>query len=791
MPFQDKIRNPDCELCPLHENAEHVCLMGDGKRKSEVMVVGEAPGYREDEEHRAFIGAAGQLLNKMLRDHAGLHRRDCYITNVAKCRPPENRTPTRKEIKVCVENYLLQEIEQVRPKWVLVLGNAALQGVIGKSGITKHRGTRFEFPDFTVMASFHPAAVLRNPRYGSELQVDLERFGKMVRGEAGGPTTKVRIIRNWKQLNWLRRRLEKVDRFSYDIETNSLQEYREDSRIVSIAFTWKEGEAAVVPLHHKESPFKYIDRVLYFLAPVFKGDNVKRAAHNGKFDARWLERFGAPVDQSFDTMLAAHMLDENRAKGLKPLSQLYLGADAYDLGDELKDAASVPLRRLAAYNGKDTDYTFQLAHKFRDELREEPRIARVFKHLMMPASNALVAIERRGMQVDANRWVERTAKAKENRTRLEEYMKKQYIKKSKRDSINFNSPIQLGKWLFGDLDLPIIEETAKGNASTKESVLLQLAREHKVAAILLKWRKWNKYLNTYLEPWMRWADTEHRIHPTYKLFGTVTGRLSCTDPNLQQVPRESFIRGILGARKGYVFVEADYSQIELRIAAMLAHEKRMLRMFAEGADIHLNTAVEVTGKTPKEIEKEERKQAKAVNFGFLYGMYPEKFVTYARDNYGVDITLAEAEAFRRKFFETYPALIAWHDRQKRLAHRYKRVSSPIGRVRHLPDIDSRDKGVMMEAERQAINSPVQSLASDFTLLAMILLSQRGYLILGLVHDALLFEVEEDKLDTQLPIIKETMENLPLLELFELDVTVPIEVELKVGSHWSEGEVWGE
>jgi len=789
MAFQDKIRNANCKLCPLHAEAEHVCLMGDGKRKAEIMIVGEAPGAREDESHRAFVGQAGKLLNQMLREHAGINRSECYITNVAKCRPPENRTPTRTEIKTCVEAYLLAEIEKVAPKWVLVLGNAALQGVIGKSGITKHRGTRFEFPDFTVMASFHPAAVLRNPRYGSELQADLERFGKLVRGESGAPTTKVRIVRTASQLRWLAKKLRTVKAFSYDIETTSLQDYRPDSQIVSIAFTWTEGESAFVPIYHGQTPWKEPQKVLEFLAPVLAESPASKAAHNGKFDARWLSTFGAPVTQTFDTMLAAHMLDENRAKGLKPLSQLFLGADAYDLGDELKDAASVPLRRLASYNAKDTDYTFRLAKVFAKELRGEPRIARVFKHLMMPASNALVDIERRGMQIDWERWIDRNAAAKAKRKYLEDHMKNQYVKKSKREKINFNSPIQVAEWLFGDMDLDIIEETKTGNPSTKESVLLQLAKEHRVAEVLLKWRKWNKYLNTYLEPWMKWADEDRAIHPTYKLFGTVTGRLSCTDPNLQQVPREPFIRGILGARPGHVFVEADYSQIELRIAAMLAHEKRMLRMFAEGKDMHLNTAVDVTGKAPDQIEKEERKKAKAVNFGFLYGMFPEKFVIYARDNYGVDVTLAEAEAFRRKFFEAYPALLQWHDRQKRLAHRYKRVSSPIGRVRHLPDIDSSTPTVRMEAERQAINSPVQSLASDFTLLAMILLAEMGFLILGLVHDALLFEIPEDEVDVRLPIIKEVMENLPLQELFELDVTVPIEVELKVGSHWSEGEVW--
>lgn len=789
MSWKDKIADPDCTLCELHDSANNVCLMGAGSKSSEIMIVGEAPGYQEDEEGEPFIGAAGQLLNKLLDEFGKIDRDECYITNVAKCRPPQNRTPTRKEIKICVEEYLIKEIDRVEPRWVLALGNAALQGVLGKSGITKHRGTRYEFPDFTVMASFHPAAVLRNPRYGTELAADLERFGKLTRGEDGTPTTKVRMIRTAAQMKWLLRKLNSVKAFAYDIETNGLQEYRSDSKIVSIAFTWNAGESVFIPIHHKQTPWKNPQQVLDALVSVMKDSPAKKIAHNGKFDARWLAQFGVEVTQTFDTMLAAHMLDENRAKGLKPLSQLFLQADAYDLGDELKDAENVSLVKLATYNAKDTDYTFRLYQTFRKELWEEKRVAKVFKHLMIPASNALVPIERRGIQVDWERWLDRNVKTSANIKRLEDHMKEQYVKKSKRGNINFNSPIQVAEWLFGDLDLEILEETKTGNPSTKESVLLQLAREHKVAAILLKYRKWKKYSTTYLGPWAKWADEDMRIHPTYKLFGTVTGRLSCTDPNLQQVPREPFIRGILGARKGYVFVEADYSQIELRIAAMLAHEKRMLRMFAQGADIHMNTAVEMTGKTPDTVEKEERKKAKAVNFGFLYSMGAEKFVTYARDNYGVDITLPEAEAFREKFFASYPALRPWHERQKRLAHRYKRVHSAIGRVRHLPDIDSRDKGVRGEAERQAINSPVQSLASDFTLLAMILLSQLGLSILGLVHDALLFEMHEDEVEKTLPIIKQTMENLPLQELFELDVTVPIEVELKVGTHWSEGEVW--
>lgn len=793
---RNKIRDPECDLCPLNAGAEHVCLMGSGPTKTKIMIVGEAPGKREDDEHRAFTGKAGELLDEMLMEHAGIDRDDCYVTNVCKCRPPKNRTPEPKEIKICVEEYFVQELVMIEPDFILTLGNPALKGVLKKSGITKHRGTKYEKEGYVVLPTFHPAAALRNPRYFEPLEADLKRFGEMVRGEDTSPKTRVRMVTNAAQLKWLLNRLNEADEFSYDIETNALQEWRPGSKIVSIAFTREPGEATFVPIFHKHTPWKDPQQALDLLAPVCK-QKGRHIAHNGKFDARWMKRFGLPIHQTFDTMLAAHMLDENRLKSLKDLSQVLLGAEAYDLGDEIKDAFNVPLKRLAIYNGKDTDYTHQLYHNFRDQLKEQGRIARVFALLMMPASNALVDVEQAGIQVDWERWQERSAKVESNCEKLEAAMKK-HMPHSKRDDFNFQSHPQIAEWLFKDLELESLEETAGGNPSSKESVLLQLKEQSRAVELLLKHRKWNKYRTTYIGPWAGHVDADYRMHPSYKLFGTVTGRLSCVEPNLQQVPREPFIRSIIGARKGYVLIEADYSQIELRIAAMLAHEDRMLRMFAAGEDLHLNTASETTGKPKTKIEKEERKKAKAVNFGFLYGMFPEKFVKYARDNYEVEVTLAEAEKVRRRFFQSYPKLLAWHDRQRRLAHRYERVSSPLGRVRHLPDIRSGDHGVQLDAERQAINSPVQSTASDLMLVALVELWKRsleGHLdfrVVGSIHDALLNESHEDDVDEVCALIEETMLDMDrIYRMFGARIDVPIEVEIKVSSHWSEpgAEIW--
>lgn len=790
------IRNPNCTLCSLHEYAETVCMIGNGALPSKIMVVGEGPGATEDNEGTPFVGPSGQLLDSMLKDVGIDRHEDCYVTNVVKCRPPDNDTPKRGDVKTCVTAYLGEELTMVQPKFILLLGNSAMQGVVGKSGIMKHRGTVWEAKGAQIFATFHPAAVLRNPRYRGLVLSDLQRFGRLVKGETSDLVTKVKYVMTKKALAELVDLIVHAEHNSYDIETyndhptgSAFQEYRGHySKQVSIAFTFEPGQSYAVPLWHDKSPWKDPAKVERILGLAIAKSKAKNIAHNGKYDAKWMRRKHMPINQTFDTMLAAHMVDENRVKGLKPLSQMLLGADSYDVGDELHDAYHMDLKRLLTYNAKDTDYTLRLYHILRKELLSEPRVAKVFQRLMMPASNALVEIEGAGIQLDMKKWEEHFRKCQHNAEVLRKYML-QYVPKDKRDVFNFASPKQLGVWLFDDLGLEPIEHTKTGAASTKESVLLILAKQHKVPAALLKWRKWTKYMNTYLLPMRDFRDEEDRIHPTYKLFGTVTGRLSCADPNLQQIPRDPFIRGIVGARKGWSLLVADYSQVELRIAAMMSGDDNMLGQFLRGEDIHMLRAMKMTGKPADKVTKEERKAAKPVSFGFLYGMGAPKFVDYARDSYDVDFSPEEAEEVRYQFFQDYPGLLTWHEKQRRLARRYHRVENPIGRVRHLPDINSEDRGVQGESERQAINSPVQSFASDLMLIALLtlhkMMPREEAFIVGTVHDSILCEIRDDMLDYWKPTIKNTMEDMSIVKrMFGTEVTVPIVADIEVGKHWA-------
>jgi DNA polymerase I-like protein with 3'-5' exonuclease and polymerase domains len=320
---------------------------------------------------------------------------------------------------------------------------------------------------------------------------------------------------------------------------------------------------------------------------------------------------------------------------------------------------------------------------------------------------------------------------------------------------------------------------------------------------MLERARWQKICAGFLDAYDELLTDEDRIHTTFKLTGTVTGRLSsgkedaekitAGNPsrgvNLQQVPRDPFIRGLFGAPPGYLFVEADFSQVELRVVGFLSRDKVMMRLYQTGQDIHLATASNVLGIPKSQVTKDDRKKAKAVNFGFVYGMGWRKFIYTAFTKYDLRFTADEAKAVRKAFFDQFRGLLPWHARQRRLAHQYGRVMSPIGRVRRLPDIYSEDQQVQGEAERQAINSPVQSFASDMTMLSMVELQRiftsggMGAEVIGTVHDALLFQVPKSEVRATLPVIKGTMEDLPLEERFEVTLDIPIVADLKVGTHW--------
>lgn len=800
------LRDKKCTLCPLHRSAQSVCLMGDGPVPSRVVLVGEAPGYREDEIKKPFAGKAGQYLDSVLAE-VGLPRQSVYITNAVKCRPPENRTPTKTELKAC-NPYLQRELEILSPEFVVPLGNAALEATLGEKGIMKKRGAIVERNGIKYLPTLHPAAILRNQSWEGMFKADLLKLSRAVAGEETRPQTKVWVVRSSKSLAAFLRKVELVETpIVFDVETwgpgeeGGLRPWQPGGIILTASFTWELGISYVVVLEHPSQDWDIpIDSVYSALNVAFQGK--KMVGHNVKFDMHWMRAKGVKLHAWFDTLLAAHLLDENRPNGLKPLSRTFLGADEYEADIDFRTPHR--LDQLAIYNGKDTDYTLRLYHLFRRQLKERPRLLKLYKRLIMPACNTFVEVERNGFPVDMQRLRERHNEILEKIESIRQELLS-YVPEDERPFANFRSPNFLGRFFFGILDLPVLVITPKsGRPSTAESVLLKLKRKHPAVGLLMELRKWMKYESTYTRNWLARTGSagKPRLFTSYNLSGTVTGRLSS---NMQQVPRDILIRSIIGtsdetnrrrqaknkpARK---FVEADFSQIELRIAAMLSRDPALTSAFNSGGDPHTETAAAVTGKGASVITKEERKMAKAVNFGFLYGMGWKKFRIYADEKYGVKVSDEEAQAYRKAFFNQYRGLLPWHDRQRRLVRNLQHVSSPLGRIRHLPAIVSEDDFLQSQAEREAINAPVQGFASDLTVLSMVLLHsnldrKRGRII-GNVHDAILFEIDEDYVPEAAKIIKTTMENLPLKKLFGYSPTIPIEVEVSVGDHWGEGKVW--
>lgn len=807
-------RNENCRECPLHRSAQSVCVMGDGPVPSRVMLVGEAPGFREDNLGKPFAGKAGEYLDNVLAE-VGLPRETVYITNACRCRPPENRTPTKTEIKTC-NHYLLDEIRAVQPEFVVPLGNAALQATLGEKGIMKKRGALTERDGIKYLPTLHPAAILRNPAWDGMFRADLRTLARAVAGDENKPQTKTWMVKSSKSLRAFLKKLETVDKpIAFDIESwgpgyakkgreakkGGLHVWNPEWILLTCSFTWEPGTSYVVVFEHPEAKWDIpLDSVYSALAVSLEGKRM--VGHNVKFDMSGMLRRKIKLHASFDTLLAAHLLDENRPKGLKPLARTFLGADEYE--EDIDFKTPPPLGPLAIYNGKDTDYTLRLYHVFRTQLRERPRLLRIFKLLTMPACNAFLEIEATGFPVDYKRLIDRHAEILEKIDEVNDQLL-EFVPEELHPNANFRAHTFLGKFFFEILKLPILVITPKsGKPSTAEAVLLKLKSRHPAVGLLMELRKWMKYESTYTRNWLARvrAAKKSRLFTAYNIAGTVTGRLSS---NMQQVPREILIRSIIGyseesnakrrarGKPEKRFVEADFSQVELRIAAMLSRDPALTKAFTTGGDPHYETAASVLGKPQSEITKEERKMAKAVNFGFLYGMGAKKFRKYADEKYGVKVTLEEAIEYRKAFFKKYKALTRWHDRQRRLVRNLEHVSSPIGRVRHLPEINSSDDFLQGQAEREAINAPVQGFASDLTVLSMVLLHEkldgkRGRVI-GNVHDSVLCEIDEDYVPEAAKLIKETMENLPLRRLFGYTPSIPIEVEITVGTHWGEGKVF--
>lgn len=562
----------------------------------------------------------------------------------------------------------------------------------------------------------------------------------------------------------------KYSHATVDIETTGLNRYKD--RITWIGVGLAKGldeplsKMLVYDASNPEDLRKFRNVVRHI-----REEGTRTVFQNGKFDALFIEHvLGMKIPIHEDIMLMGTAFDLVAEHGLKKMAQRYLGVSDWDI--KKKDKLSGDRHTVVPYLKFDLKYTWELFQYFSANM--DGRSTKIYKKLLLPAYRTYRDIERNGLYLD----LEALKGVKKKYNQEEEKLLKDL--KSHHD-INWNSSAQVAHALFDIEGMPVIARTGKGAPSTAADVLKDLSmRGYELPGMLMKYKDAATRNKMFLN---RWAEDCYasRIHPNFNLTNVVSGRTSCNNPNLQQVPRTKDIRGLFCGAPGMILFEADYSQLELRIAAHYANEKTMLKIYQEEGDIHTETAKLFTnGRQPT---KEERNKAKAVNFGFLYGMMARKFVEYALNSYGQVFTLSEATHIRDLFFAKYSRLLPWHREQEELCEMQGGIFNLFGRFRRLPDIYSSNKWERAGAARRAINTPVQGSGSDLLISAVTQINKelKGVAWVGAtVHDSIIGECRVEDKDLVDATIRRIMKHPKVLDDFGVTLRVPLDVDVGWG-----------
>ncbi|MBK2357022.1 DNA polymerase I [Francisella hispaniensis] len=588
------------------------------------------------------------------------------------------------------------------------------------------------------------------------------------------------------QLDDLIAELEKSDSFAFDTETDSLNTY--EANLVGLSFCAKEGRAFYIPLQHRYLGVPQqleLGFVLDKLKPLFADVKKAKVAHNFKFDEKVLSKYAIEINGKVDdTMIMAYVLKSSGKHDMDSLSKEHLGIEpiAYatiaGTGKNQQTLDQIDIEIVAKYAAEDADITFRLFNHFKALLKQDETLYKLYCEIEMPLTIILNQMEKTGVKIDATKLIQQSASLE---TSIKELESKCYNLAGQ--EFNLSSPVQLREILFEKLGLPPVKKTAKGQVSTSEEVLVQLAEDYEIAALIMKYRHLSKLKNTYTDKLPKMLDVNSRVHTSYNQTGTVTGRLSSSDPNLQNIPIKSpegrKIREAFIAEDGYCIVAADYSQIELRIMAHLSKDKNLLKAFNQSLDIHSATAAEVLGIGIDEVSSEQRRKAKAINFGLIYGMSAFGLAKQ------LEIPRAEAQEYIDIYFNRYPSVKEYMTTAKEFAKQNGYVETILGRRLYLPEINSKNVMQRNAAERAAINAPMQGTAADIIKKAMIdvntmILQEYNSEVKMVmqVHDELVFEVKKTKLEEIVAKIKSIMEAA-------VKLSVPLEVNVDAGESWDQ------
>jgi DNA polymerase-1 len=589
------------------------------------------------------------------------------------------------------------------------------------------------------------------------------------------------VIENESELKSFVKQVSGLKEFCFDSETTSINAL--DAELVALSFSWEKSSGFLVHFPESQEETK---EILEILRPLFENPDILKIGQNMKFDIQVLANYGIEVrGPLFDTMIAHYLLEPDMRHNMNLLSETYLSYSPVhiesligDKGNNQKNMRSVPLDKLKEYAVEDADVTYQLKTVFEPRIKIEG-LGDLSRNIEMPLIRVLATMERHGVRLDLEDLKSITVNLRDDIISLEKE-----IYSLAGTEFNISSPKQLGDILFVRLKLDDNAKVTKTRQFiTNEEILQRLVHKHPIVDKVLEYRGLRKLLSTYVEALPLLVDKNTgRIHTSYNQAVASTGRLSSNNPNLQNIPvrdaRGREIRKAFVPEPGHLFLSADYSQIELRLMAHLSKDEGMIADFLSGNDIHAATASKIFGVEINDVTREMRSRAKTANFGIIYGI----------SSYGLSERLTigrkEAKDLIDGYFTSYPGVKLYMDESIKKARDLGYVTTMFGRKRYLPDIQSRNQVVRGNAERNAINAPIQGSAADIIKIAMVKIDERlksekfkSRMILQ-VHDELIFEVEKEELDKLRDMVIFEMSNAASLD-------VPLKVDWGTGNNWFE------
>ncbi|SAK60451.1 DNA polymerase I [Caballeronia ptereochthonis] len=593
-------------------------------------------------------------------------------------------------------------------------------------------------------------------------------------------------VQTWEQFDEWLKRINEAEITSFDSETTSLDPMT--AQIVGMSISVEPGHAAYIPVAHRgpDAPVQLPrDEVLAKLKPWLEDPSKKKVGQHLKYDEQVLASYGIEMrGVEHDTLLQSYVLESHRPHDMDNLALRHLGVKTIKYEDVAGKGASqigfdeVPLDKASEYAAEDADITLRLHHALYPQVAREEGLLRVYRDIEIPTSRVLRKMERNGVLIDREKL---DAQSNEIAKRLIDLQAQAYELAG--GEFNLGSPKQIGQIFFEKLQLPVVKKTPSGAPSTDEEVLQKLAEDYPLPKVLLEHRGLSKLKSTYTDKLPRMVNASTgRVHTNYAQAVAVTGRLSSNEPNLQNIPvrtgegrriREAFI-----APPGSKIVSADYSQIELRIMAHISGDESLMRAFKEGEDVHRATASEVFGVTPIEVSSDQRRIAKVINFGLIYGMSSFGLAS------NLGITRDAAKLYIDRYFTRYPGVAAYMENTRTSAKANGFVETVFGRRLWLPEINGGSGPRRQAAERAAINAPMQGTAADLIKMSMIAVqdwleaSGIGAKMIMQVHDELVLEVPEEALP-------EVRKRLPELMCGVAKLKVPLVAEVGVGNNWEE------